>query len=247
MTEPHYLPALVAHFNTLAYHFDEARNKSLAAEEGLQTLKRRKAALEAQGEVFTDHKELRQAERLWETSLKRFSDLAEDLAACWRLIERARDALEAPRTDGMQLLVRGAGAELNVAIEETASELLQLSGVCRSLEAYPDLEADKAVVRRSQLLDSALYNEGLPPVFMQLSEREQLQAGNAFLHRLALQVDPGNPRLGERRIIELIDAGKALSEHLGIELAKALPPARASHSLSSTQPFLVIQNDEINN
>lgn len=125
--------------------------------------------MEVQGGTFADHKELRQAERLWETRLKRFSDLAEDLAACWRLIERAKAAIEVPVASGQQVLVRGGGEELRVAIEETASELLQLSGVCRSREAYPDLEADKAVIRRSQLLDSALYSDGLPPVFMQLS------------------------------------------------------------------------------
>lgn len=245
VTEPHYLPALVAQFNTLAYHFDEARNRSLAAEEALQTVKRRKASTEAQDGTFADHKELRQAERLWETSLKRFSDLAEDLAACWRLIERAKVALEAAPAGGTQVLVRGAGEELRVAIEETASELLQLSGVCRSLEAYPDLEADKAVIRRSQLLDSALYNDGLPPVFMQLSEREQLLTGNAFMRRLALQADPSNPLLGERRVIELIDAGKALSEQLGIELAGALSQPRASLSLSVIHRPPLSQTDEI--
>jgi hypothetical protein len=39
VTDPHSLPALAAHFNKLAYRFDEARNKALANEETLQQLK----------------------------------------------------------------------------------------------------------------------------------------------------------------------------------------------------------------
>lgn len=220
VTEPHYLPALAAHFNTLAYRFDEARNKSMAAERELQEIKRRKARMESipAGPVFDEHKALRQAERLWETAIKRFSDLAEDLVACWRLIERCKVLLEEPQGGAQQLLVQGDVGQVQAVFEETESELLQLSGVCESLELYPDLEADKAVIRRSQLLDAALYGEGLPPVFMKLSEHEQLLAGNAFLHRLALEANPHNPNLGRRQVIELMDAGKRLGEHLGIDI-----------------------------
>lgn len=227
VTEPHYLPALAAHFNAIAYHFDEARNKSMDAERGLQELKRLKARLEAEpdGPAFAQHSELRQAERLLETSMKRFSDLAEDLVACWRLVERCQVLLNAPQVEaGQQLLVQGTVQHVQSIFEETESELLQLSGVCESLQLYPDLDADKAVIRRSQLLDSALYNEGLPPVFMQLSEREQLLAGNAFMHRLALQVNPGNPADAKRQVIALMDAGKRLGEHLGIALDESFLP-----------------------
>lgn len=233
VTEPHHLPALVAHFNTLAYHFDEARNKSLESEQRLQGLKREKAGREAQGVKFENSNELAKAERLWEANLKRFSDLAEDLVACWRLIERCRDALAGPN-GGMQMLVQGALSDVQAIFEETESELLQLSGVCESLELYPDLEADKAILRRSQLLDSALYNEGLPPLFMQLSEGEQLLAGNSFMRRLALQVNPDDPALAQRQVIALMDAGKSLGEHLGIEVKEsflAAVPGRAKRSM----------------
>jgi hypothetical protein len=227
VTEPHFLPALAAHFNAIAYHFDEARNKSMDAERGLQEIKRQKARMEAapDGPPFAQHQELRQAERLRETNMKRFSDLAEDLVACWRLVERCQVLLNSPQGEGgQQLLVQGAVHHVQAIFEETESELLQLSGVCESLQLYPDLDADKAVIRRSQLLDSALYNEGLPPVFMQLSEREQLLAGNAFMQRLALKVNPANPADAQRQVIALMDAGKRLGEHLGIELDESFLP-----------------------
>jgi hypothetical protein len=223
VTEPHYLPALAAHFNTLAYHFDEARNVCLAHENTLQDLKKQKADAEEAGQRFARLDAYRQAERLWESAMKRFSDLAEDLVACWRLIERCKAALDAPQGDGTQLVAAGAAADVNIAFEETESELLQLAGVCENVEVYPDLELGKAVFRRSQLLDAVLYRDDLAPVFMLLSEQEQLLAGNAFMRRLAQQINPANPTLGQREVIRLIDAGESLSRHFGVELTALLP------------------------
>jgi hypothetical protein len=228
LTEPHYLPALAAHFNTLAYHFDEARNASLTHENELQDLKKQKVDAEDAGQPFTRLNAYRQAERVWESAMKRFSDLAEDLVACWRLIERCKAALEARQGDGTQLVAAGTVGDVHVAFEETGSELLQLAGVCENAEIYSDLEPGKAVFRRSQLLDSVLYREDLPPVFMLLSEKEQLLAGNAFMRRLARQMNPSNPVLGQRGVIRLMDAGVSLSQHFNMDLASLLPIAPPS-------------------
>ena len=226
VTEPHHLPALAAHFNTLAYHFDEARNACLAHEQELQGLKKQKADAEDAGQPFTRQDACRQAERVWESAMKRFSDLAEDLVACWRLIERCKAALEAPQGDGTQLVTAGAVGDVQLAFEETESELLQLAGVCDSVEVYPDLEPGKAVFRRSQLLDGVLYRDDRPPVFMLLSEQEQLLAGNALMRQLARQMNPANPALGQREVIRLMDAGARLSQHFDMDLASLLPAAR---------------------
>lgn len=223
VTEPHYLPALAAHFNTLAYLFDEARNACLVRDNELQDLKKHKADAENAGQPFVQMEAYRQAERVWESTMKRFSDLAEDLVACWRLIERCKTALDEMQGDGTQLVAAGTAGDVHLAFEETESELLQLSGVCENVEIYPDLEPGKAVFRRSQLLDAVLYREDLPPVFMLMSEQEQLRAGNAFMRRLAQEMDPANPVLGQRRVIRLMDAGMSLSQHFDIDLAALLP------------------------
>lgn len=225
VTEPHHLPALAAHFNTLAYHFDEARNTCLAREQELQGLKKQKADAEDAVQPFVRQDAYRQAERVWESAMKRFSDLAEDLVACWRLVERCKAALEAPQGDGTQLVTAGAVSDVRVAFEETESELLQLAGVCDSVEVYPDLEPGKAVFRRSQLLDGVLYRDNLPPVFMLLSEQEQLLAGNAFMRQLARQMNPANPAVGQREVIRLMDAGACLSQHFNVDIASFLPEA----------------------
>ena len=238
VTEPHHLPALAAHFNTLAYHFDEARNACLAREQELQGLKKQKADAEDARQPFARQDAYRQAERVWESAMKRFSDLAEDLVACWRLIERCKAALEAPQGDGTQLVTVGAMGDVQVAFEETESELLQLAGVCDSVEVYPDLEPGKAVFRRSQLLDGVLYRDNLPPVFMLLSEQEQLLAGNAFMRRLAQQMNPANPALGQREVIRLMDAGASLSQHFNMDLSSLLPAAPSVKAFPAGQRTL---------
>lgn len=233
VTEPHHLPALAAHFNTLAYHFDEARNACLVREQELQSLKKQKVDAEDAGHPFACQNAYRQAERVWETAMKSFSDLAEDLVACWRLIERCKAALDAAQGDGTQLVTVGEVADVQVAFEETESELLQLSGVCDSVEVYPDLEPGKAVFRRSQLLDGVLYRDDLPPVFMLLSEQEQLIAGNAFMRRLAQQMNAANPVLGQREVIRLMDARVRLSQHFNMDLASLLHADRPVQSFPS--------------
>ncbi|MBP5069274.1 gamma-mobile-trio integrase GmtZ [Pseudomonas chlororaphis] len=223
VTEPHYLPALVAHFNNLAYHFDEARNDCLLRDKDLQDMKKQRVDAEETGQPFTRLDAYRQVERVWEASMRRFSDLAEDLVACWRLIERCKAALNASHSDGRQLIATGTMSDVQIAFEETESELLQLAGVCENAEIYPDLQLGKAVFRRSQLLDAVLYSDDQPPVFMLMTEQEQLSTGNVFMRRLAQQMNPENPALGRREVIRLIDAGERLSQYFGKDLSSWLP------------------------
>lgn len=218
VTEPHYLPALAAHFNTIAYHFDEARNLCLAREDALQALRIEKIDAEDGGRPFSRMVEYRQAERFWESAMSTFSDLAESLVACYRLIERCQHALSGRTTSGSQIVAGGSLVDVRLAFEQTESELRQLAGICEDAEVYPDLEPGKAVLRRSQLLDAALYREKLPPVFLMLSEHDQLVQGNALMRKLAHQARPENPTLGRVEVIRLIDAGEAIGKRFGIDL-----------------------------
>jgi hypothetical protein len=243
VTEPHYVPALVAHFNTLAYHFDEARNDCLAYEKKLQDLKKQRVDAEDAGQPFAQLDVYRQTERVWETAMKRFNDFAEDLVACWRLVERCKAALEARNGDGTQLVAAGTVCDVQAVFEETESELLQLSGVCDNAEIYPDLEPGKAVFRRSQLLDAALYRDNIRPVFMLLSEQEQLLTGNAFMRHLAQQMNPANPALGQREVIRLMDAGVRLSQHFDMDLSALLARAKLTRMFpAGRQP---LSGDEV--
>lgn len=220
VTSPKYREPLRAHFNSLDYHFCVARDAYHLAENAMQEFKKEKADAEDAGRPFAKLEEYRRAERMLETALKRCSDLAEDQAATWSLVKRS---LAVPAGDGTQLVAAGTIDDVRVAFEETDSELLQIAGVCENVEIYPDLEPGKAVIRRSQLLDSMLYRDSLPPVFMMLSEPDQLRLGNEFMRSLARQMNPENPELGQREVISLMDASASLSQHLSLDLAALVP------------------------
>jgi len=232
-TQPQHLPSLVATFNNHAYHFDEARNSCMVAEERFQEMKRLKFEVEASGQPFQQMADFLEHERVLEGAMKKFSDLAETLVATWRLIERCTTLLKEDLANGNPLVAVGNVNDIAVAFEETESELLQLSGVCEGVEVYPDLDAGKAIFRRSQLMDLALCREGSTPVFMTMSEADQLACGNAFMRQLANQVSPDNVQLGMRKVVELIDSGEQLGQMLGIDITKLVPS-------QATQPRKVI-------
>ena len=111
--------------------------------------------------------------------------------------------------------------------------------MCDNVEIYPDLDPGKAVFRRSQLFDAVLYRDDLAPVFMLLSEQEQFLAGNAFMRRLAQQMNPANPALGQRQVIGLMDAGVKLSKHFDLDLASLLTTNNTPSFLAGPQTISV--------
>lgn len=242
VTRPHHLPALVAHLNVVFYHYDESRNACVHADKSLGELKAQRDEAERGGRAFESVDGLRRAERLYETAMQRFSDLAEDAAACARLIRRCEERLGSSGPEGSNsgaLIAVGTAQDLRAAVEEIDSELLQLSGVCSAAEFYPDLAPGKAVFRRSQLLDAALLRDGLPPLFLTLTEEEQLRAGNSFMSRLAEEFNPKNPLLGQRQVVAMIDAQESLSRNLGLDLGSLLIANRQAASKEVPVPLVI--------
>ena len=105
------------------------------------------------------------------------------------------------------------------------------------------MEPGKAVFRRSQLLDAVLYRDDLPPVFMLLSEDEQLRVGNVFMRHLAMQMNPQNPTLGQREVIRLMDAGVRLSEHFDLDLTSLLPASTRAQAFPLGRQTLLGSNE----
>lgn len=223
VTEPHYVPALAAHLGSLLYHMDEARATSVKYEAEWSSIKKLKADSETAGQPFTEMAKLKTAERLFESSMARFSNLAADMAACWRLIERC-NAVASSITDAdtTALIATDDAMSVHAIVEETDSELLQLAGVCQNIEIYPDLESGRAIFRRSQLLDAALSIESIPQFFMALSEAEQLKYGNLFMRKLAQRTNAANLLLGMRKVCALMDAGHSIAELMGVDVAEFL-------------------------
>lgn len=238
VTQAQYLPSLVATFNNHAYHFDEARNSCMVAEERLQEMRRAKFEVESSGQPFQHMADFLELERVYELAMKRFSDLAENLVATWKLVERCKELLKDEMGTGNALIAVGDVNDVTIAFEETESELLQLSGVCDGAEVYPDLEPGKAVFRRSQLLDLALCREGAPPLFMTMSEADQLICGNAFMRQLANQASPANLQVGMRKVVELMDSGEQVGQVLGIDLTKLIPSFGSNRKVIPIRPVL---------
>lgn len=236
VTEPRFLDALRAHFNNVSHHLGETARRASAQEETLETLIANRAAAEREGQPFTEQKELLRVDRLWETALAKADQLANDLSATYRLIKRCYDLVQQANKDAagkQQLVAVGSLQDLRIAFEETNSELLPLAGVCADAEVYPDEDPGKTVVRRSQILDGALYREGVQPLFMALSEEEQLRVGNRFMEDLCRLAKPDNPVLGLKHVVGVIETGRSLAA-LGLAAdIKELLESQLKHPIAS--------------
>jgi hypothetical protein len=235
VTGPDHLVALRGHYITLSYHCDEAHKAARAREDELDLLRKQMADAEDAGQPFSQFAAYTRGQALLEKAMKRFSDLLLDVASCADFINRCVAAHNQGHEGKQQLVPFGDGRELQAALEETDSELLQISGVCENAEVFPEEEIGNAAYRQAQFLDATLSRDRKPTVFLFMSEKEKLIFGNAYMRNLAVQMNPENPWLGKRDVIALIDAKKSLSEHFGMDISCLLPES-AKSQLSSGEP-----------
>jgi len=73
-----------------------------------------------------------------------------------------------------------------LTLDNVEHELEQLQVICNGAEIFPETDASKAVLQRSQIIDLALAENGKKPVMFSLTDEEQLIAGNQFM-RLLMQ------------------------------------------------------------
>jgi Phage integrase family. len=229
--EKHHGPGLVATMNNQLYYLRQEQEAAVKHSAAIADLKKQKAREEAAHLPFSRMRDLKTAERLYEASMDRLSILSASVAGTYKMIQRI-EALDSNASGGMALVSAGDLATMNAVLEETDSELLQVAGICCDVEIYPDLNPGKAVFRMSQLLDSALVRESMPPFFMQLSEEQQLKYGNAFMRSLVNKANADNPLLGLREVVSIMDSGESLQKMLGVSLPDFLPgnnkqPAKA--------------------
>lgn len=220
--ERHHGPSLVATMNNELYHLRQEQEAAVKHSASISELKKQKAREEAAQRSFGRMRDLKTAERLYEASMDRLSILSASVAGTYKMIQRL-EGLQDDAGSGMALVSAGDLATMQAVLEETDSELLQVAGICGDVEIYPDLNPGKAVFRMSQLLDSALVRESMPPFFMQLSEEQQLTYGNAFMRALAKKANAENSLLGLREVVSIMDSGESLQRMLGVSLPEFLP------------------------
>lgn len=218
VTQPEYLDALVATFNNIAYSFDEVRNKCLDLDRSIQDHRREQYKCEQEGITYHGLQDLRQDERSRESQLAVFNEIAESLAACYRLIERCKARLKVPSSKSGEIIAVGSALDVEIMVNEVESELLQISGVCEDAEIFPDLTAGKAILRRSQILDRFLYRQSNRPFFMLLSEEEQLLLGNRLIEGLAKKHSSTNKVRAKLEVISALENDSDFNLTFGINI-----------------------------
>lgn len=216
-----HLLGLAATFDNRAYHMHKAKDEAIAAERERNRLMQDKARVETSNKPYDLMSELINTERRHEAAMHKFQELALDVAALHRTIERTM-ALPDNADGPTALAAQGDLLTVKMVLEETDSELLQLAQICAEVELFPDLDPGCAIFEFSQILDHAFEREGQPLILARFSEMEKLAAANAIMRELERRANRENPILGRRRVVEIMERGESLEEMLGVKLNSIL-------------------------
>lgn len=185
VTSPAFLPGLVHHFNTIGYNMSETGKRVIKYQQDIELLENEKYECELNGTIFTKHHELLKYEQLYTQEIQKNDKLANDYNATLRLIDKCMKLIkETSSDDGFQLVTVGSISDVGISINNIEHELEQLQIICNGAELFPETDASKVVLQRSQIIDLTLKNNNKMPVMFSLTEEEQLIAGNQFMRLL---------------------------------------------------------------
>lgn len=181
LSGPAFLPGLQAHFNTVSYEAHERSERHNDLHEEVTLMENRRADCERDGRLFTQHRELESLSQRYEAEAEAMGKLVNDMQATYHLIGRSLEILKDEQKQGVQLVAVGAMTDIQAGFIETPSELHQIEVLCENAVIYPEIDARKPVLQRSQLLDCMLEFNKMKPVFFRLKPKQQLAAGNAVM------------------------------------------------------------------
>ena len=152
ITGPAFLPGLQAHFNSISYQLSECSTRYVSIEKQVKELEDIRQVCEENDTPFVKSEELNKLYRLYEGEAQKADKLANDLNATLRLIDRCIKLLEQAEPDDNSLKLVSAGGlnDVKWALIETQSDLHQLEIICENAVFYLEIDASKAVLRRSQ-------------------------------------------------------------------------------------------------
>jgi hypothetical protein len=211
LSGPAFLPGLLAHFNTLSYETHERSERHNDLHEEITLMENRRAECELDRRLFSETRELENLSQRYEEEAEAVGKLVNDMQATYHLIARSLEILKQADKEGVQLVAVGEMSDIEMAFTETPSELHQIEVLCENAVIYPEIDARKAVLRRSQILDLMLEFNKMPPVFFRLNPKQQLAAGNAVMRLIhsrtgslkgALEYAEGVHRLQELGIVD---------------------------------------------
>lgn len=211
ITGPAFLPGLVHHFNTIGYNMGETGRRVIKYQHNIELLENEKYECELNGTIFKKHHELLKYEQLYQQEIQKNDKLANDYNATLRLIDKCMKIIkDVPSKDGVQLVTVGSISDVSISLNNAEHELEQLQIICNGAELFPETDASKAVLQRSQIIDLTLKSNNKMPVMFSLTEEEQLIAGNQFM-RLLIK------RAGSLKNAIPYAIGRKKLEEIGIE------------------------------
>lgn len=185
VTGPAFLPGLVHHFNTIGYNMGETGKRVIKSQNEIENLENLKYECEENEQIFTGQTKLLKLEVLHQQEIQKNDKLANDYNATLRLIDKCiAIAKNNPSEDGFQLVPVGAMSDIGLNITPIDHELEQLQVLCNGAELFPETDASKAVLQRSQIIDLTLARNDRKPIMFSLTNEEQLIAGNQFMRLL---------------------------------------------------------------
>lgn len=189
ITGPAFLPGLVNHFNVLSYDMAETAKRITKFQNEAELLENRKYEAEQSGGIFEQYEELLKYEQFLQQELQKGDDIANNMNATLRLIDKCQKIAKNGDIDASnktQLVPVGSVQDVGFLLEAEADEMYQLQAICNGAELFPETDASKALLKRSQIIDLTLMFNQKQPIMFTLSEEEQLLAGNQFM-RLLIQ------------------------------------------------------------
>lgn len=181
LTGPAFLPGLQAHFNTISEKMHRQSERYNRMQNELNLLEQQRFECRQNGVPFAQASDLERASQRLEADAEATGKLINDMQATYHLIERSIQIAGSGQTDGIQLVTQGNLTDIQSGWIETQSELHQLEVICENAVIYAETDADRASLRRGQILDAMLRYNGMEPVFLYLTPDQQLLAGNAVM------------------------------------------------------------------
>lgn len=188
ITGPAFLIGLVNHFNELSYEMSEISKRVSGFQNKVEFLEDEKYDREQNKSIFEHQEELIKYEQLLQQETQEFDHAANNLNATLRLIDKCHKISQNKdnnMSDNAQLVPVGTIQDVHLILESEAEEIHQLQVICNGAELFPETDASKALLKRSQIIDITLMFNNQKPVMFALSEEEQLQVGNQFMRILA--------------------------------------------------------------
>lgn len=245
LSGPAFLPGLQAHFNAVSYEAHERSERHNDLHQAVTLMENRRADCERDGRFFPENRELERLSQRYEAEAEAMGKLVNDMQATYYLIARSLEILKEANKDGVQLVAVGDMQDIQMAFTETSSELHQIEVLCENAVIYPEIDARKPTLRRSQLLDCMLEFNKMPPIFFRLEPNQQLAAGNAVMQLIqartgslkgALEYVEGLRRLRDLGIAD--ETWDVIAEQVaGTPARKIIDAARAKRGLAAPKGY----------